>query len=376
MKIAFIYDAIYPWVKGGAEKRIYELGKRLVAKGNEVHIFGVKWWDGADIIHNEGMVLHGVCGKMELYINGRRSIKEAIIFSIMLFPHLIKEKFDVIDVSVFPYFSCFTVKIVSMSKRIPMITTWHEIWGDYWYEYLGNIGFVGKFIEWLVSRMSNHSIAVSDHTKKGLELLGIDHSNIHVVTNGIDIIKINQIKPSIYTCDIIFIGRFIKDKNLNILIKSVDHIKKFIPDIEFHIIGGGPEEKKLKNLVFDLGLQGNIKFFGFLDQDDVIAKLKSSKVLVLPSAREGFGIVVIEAFECGVPVITVRSPGNAAQELVNEDTGFVVNLNAKEIADSIYKIITDDKFYRKISENALRKSKEYDWDRKTIQLLNIYNGLV
>ncbi|CAG0995341.1 MAG: glycosyltransferase family 4 protein [Candidatus Methanoperedens sp.] len=376
MKIAFVYDAIYPWVKGGAEKRIYELGKRLVAKGNEVHIFGVKWWDGADIIQNEGMVLHGVCGKMELYINGRRSIKEAIIFSIMLFPHLIKEKFDVIDVSVFPYFSCFSVKIVSMSKRIPMITTWHEIWEDYWYEYLGNFGFVGKFIERLVSRMSNHSIAVSDHTKKGLESLGIDHHNIHVVTNGIDIIKINQIKSSIYTCDIIFIGRFIKEKNLDILIESVDHIKKDVPDIECHIIGGGPEEKKLKGMVFDLGLQSNIKFFGFLDQDDVIAKLKSSKVLVLPSSREGFGIVVIEAFACCVPVITVRSPGNAAQELVNEDTGFVVNPNAREIGDSIYTIVTDDKFRKKISENAFLKSKEYDWDKKTIQLLNIYNGLI
>lgn len=376
MKIAFVYDAIYPWVKGGAEKRIYELGKRLVAKGNEVHIFGVKWWDGADIIQNEGMVLHGVCGKMELYINGRRSIKEAMIFSIMLFPHLIKEKFDVIDVSVFPYFSCFSVKIVSMSKRIPMTTTWHEIWEDYWYEYLGNIGFVGKFIERLVSRMSNHSIAVSNHTKKGLESLGIDHHNIHVVTNGIDIIKINQIKPSIYTCDIIFIGRFIKEKNLDILIESVDHIKKDVPDIECHIIGGGPEEKNLKSMVFYLGLQNNIKFFGFLDQDDVIAKLKSSKVLVLPSAREGFGIVVIEAFACSVPVITVRSPGNAAQELVNEDTGFVVNPNAGEIGDSIYTIVTDDKFRKKISENAFLKSKEYDWDKKTIQLLNIYNGLI
>ena len=224
--------------------------------------------------------------------------------------------------------------------------------------------------------MSNHSIAVSDHTKKGLESLGIDHHNIHVVTNGIDIIKINQIKPSIYTCDIIFIGRFIKEKNLDILIESVDHIKKDVPDIECHIIGGGPEEKKLKGMVFYLGLQNNIKFFGFLDQDDVIAKLKSSKVLVLPSAREGFGIVVIEAFACSVPVITVRSPGNAAQELVNEDTGFVVNPNAGEIGDSIYTIVTDDKFRKKISENAFLKSKEYDWDKKTIQLLNIYNGLI
>jgi len=376
MKIAFVYDAIYPWVKGGAEKRIYELGKRLVADGNEVHIFGIKWWDGADIIRNEGMVLHGVCGSMELYINGRRSFYEAIYFSIRLLPHLIKGSFDVIDVSVFPYFSCIIVKIVSINKIIPMVTTWHEVWGDYWYEYLGKLGSVGKFIERLVFRMSNHSIAVSNHTKKSLESLGTDHHNIYIVTNGIDIKTINQIKPSIYTCDIIFIGRIIKEKNLDILIESVDNIKKYLPDIRCHIIGGGPEEKKLKNRVCESGLQHNIKFFGFLDYVDVIAMLKSAKVLVLPSTREGFGIVILEAFACGVPVVTVRSPRNAANELVNKDVGFVVDLNVREIGDSIYKIISDSTLHKKMSISAICLTQEYDWDKKTIQLFDIYNGLI
>lgn len=376
MKIAFVYDAIYPWVKGGAEKRIYELGKRLVADGNEVHIFGIKWWGGADIIQNEGMVLHGVCGSMELYINGRRSFYEAIYFSIRLLPHLIKGSFDVIDVSVFPYFSCFTVKIVSIYKKIPMVTTWHEVWGDYWYEYLGKIGSVGKFIERLVLRISTHSIAVSNHTKKSLESLGMDPHNIHIVTNGIDIKTINQIKPSIYKCDIIFIGRIIKEKNLDILIESVDNIKKYLPDIKCHIIGGGPEERKIKNLVCDLGLQDNIKFFGFLDYINVIAMLKSSKVLVLPSTREGFGIIIIEAFACGVPVVTARSPRNAANELVNKDAGFVVDLNVREIGDSIYKVITDDRLHKKMSFSAINLTQEYDWDKKIIQLINIYNGLI
>ena len=64
MKIAFIYDCLYPWVKGGGEKRIYELG-------HEIHLFGVKWWNGPDIIEREGVIIHGVCEKMELYVNGR-----------------------------------------------------------------------------------------------------------------------------------------------------------------------------------------------------------------------------------------------------------------------------------------------------------------
>lgn len=140
MKIAFVYDAVYPWIKGGAEKRIYELGRRL-AKKHEVHVFGVKWWKGNNIIENDGMVLHGVCSAMELYVNGRRSISGAVIFSIKLLPYLIKEKFDVIDVSAFPYFPCFIGKLVSLLRRTPMIITWHEVWSSYWYH--RNIWFYG-----------------------------------------------------------------------------------------------------------------------------------------------------------------------------------------------------------------------------------------
>jgi len=144
--------------------------------------------------------------------------------------------------------------------------------------------------------------------QNGLLSFGINCRNIGIVTNGIDIKTITQIEPSLYKCDIIFIGRFIKEKNLDILIGSIDHLRKCLPDIKCHIIGSGPEEKRLVNMVIELKLKDHITFFGFLDYGEVIAMIKSSKVLVLPSIREGFGIVVLEAFACGIPVVTVRSP--------------------------------------------------------------------
>ena len=123
MKVAFVYDAIYPWVKGGAELRIHQLGRRLSLQGHDVHLFGVKWWEGEDVLKYEGMTLHGVCKARDLYVNGRRSISEALVFSLKLFPALINERFDIIDVSVFPYFSCFTVKAISVLKNIPIVFT-------------------------------------------------------------------------------------------------------------------------------------------------------------------------------------------------------------------------------------------------------------
>ncbi len=376
MKLAFVYDAVYPWVKGGAEKRIFELGRRLVQKGHEVHVFGIKWWDGADVITNKGMVLHGVCKKTELYVHGRRSISEAIIFSIELIPHLYKEKFDLIDVSVFPYFSCFSAKLVSVLTRTPLIFTWHEVWGDYWYEYLGKNGFFGKNVEMMVSKLSHECIVVSEMTKVSLRSLGSGCMNVDLVPNGIDFEKISSITPSDLKCDIIFTGRLIKEKNVDLLIDAIVHVMKFMPDIKCHIVGGGPEEKRLVGLVFSYGLQNNVTFFGFIEHDEVIAKIKSSKVMALPSRREGFGMVVIEAFGCGIPVVTIRHHQNASCELVNEGTGIIADPDAKELAKTLVRLCNDERLREVMAANAMEKAKEYDWDKIVEKLICIYGRIV
>ncbi|MDP2845952.1 MAG: glycosyltransferase family 4 protein [Candidatus Methanoperedens sp.] len=376
MKIAFVYDAVYPWVKGGAEKRIYELGKRLAEQGHEVHVFGVKWWDGADTIAYDGMALHGVCAPMELYVNGRRSISEAIIFSIKLFPPLIREKFDVIDVSAFPYFSCLTVKLVSMLRGTPMLITWHEVWGDYWYEYMGRRGFFGKLVERLVSKLTHTPIAVSALTKKNLVSLGVNSENIRIVPNGIDLKNIAEIPPSPYECDIIFVGRLIKEKNVDVLLEAAGYVKEALPDVKCHIIGDGPEKERLIGLAAELGLLDNVGFSGFMGYEEVIARIKSSKVLALPSRREGFGMVVIEAFACGVPVITVKGERNAASLLVNEKTGLEVNLDAGELGDAICTLITDNVLREKMSWAARDAAQEFDWDNITMQLSCLYEELI
>jgi glycosyltransferase involved in cell wall biosynthesis len=382
MKIAFVYDAVYPWVKGGAEMRIHELGKRLLDKGYEIHIFGIKWWEGEDTIEYEGMTLHGVCKARNLYVDGRRSISEAIIFAIKLFPELRKENFDLIDVSVFPYFSCFTVKAVSILKKIPSVFTWHEVWDDYWYEYMGKAGFFGKVIEKTVSKISGKNIVVSNWTKNRLESLDVSEQRITVIPNGIDIKKISRIKPECgralmelesKTYDIIFAGRLIKEKNVDLLIKAVALLKTDFPNIKCCIVGDGPEKASLVELAKNTRVYESIEFAGFQEYRALIMKIKASKVLVLPSGREGFGMVVIEAFACGVPVVTVKAKYNAAQGLVeNEVDGFVVEPEDIEIAKSIQKIIGKNLDYNKISKAALRKAEKYDWGKIVEKLCLTY----
>ena len=120
-------DMVYPWIKGGAEKRIYEIFKRLVERGHEVHLLeafliklflkvcGIKWWNGNGTIEQNGVYLHGVCEPRDLYVEGGRSIKKALYFAWKLLFPLLKEDFDIVDCQEFPYFPCFSIKSLTNS---------------------------------------------------------------------------------------------------------------------------------------------------------------------------------------------------------------------------------------------------------------------
>ncbi len=363
MKIAFVYDAVYPWVKGGAEKRVYEMAKRLADRGHQVHWYGIGWWwpeEGEKDIKFDGICLHGVCKPFDLYTGDRRSIKEAVYFALKLFPKLMSEKFDIIDCQGFPFFSCFTAKIHSSLGKSTLIITLHEVWNEYWYEYIGKAGFFGKIIEKAVVNLTDKIITVSAKTERDLK--GIKTSeNTTVIPNGIDFNYIMGVKASKEESDIIFAGRLIKEKNVDVLIEAVAMIKEKAPEIKSIIIGDGPERAKLEKLADKLNVQNNVIFKGFMENhDDMISYMKSSKVFLLPSKREGFGIVSLEANACGLPVITVNHEMNAASDLIiNDENGFVTSFSADDIAEKTIDMIH---IKEKIRENCIKMAKKYDWD--------------
>jgi glycosyltransferase involved in cell wall biosynthesis len=373
MKIAFIYDAVYPFVTGGAEKRVYELAKRLAKRGHDVHWYGIGWWwpeKGEVDIELEEIHLHGVCKPLELYSEGRRSIKEAIYFAVKLFPKLMHEEYDIVDCQGFPFFSCFTAKIHALSGKSTLIITLHEVWSNYWYEYLGKAGFFGKCAEKSMVYLSDKIIAVSKKTKNNLRRIKSSERSV-VIPNGIDFQEITNIKPGTNKSDVIYAGRLIKDKNVDILLKAISIVKEKKRDVKCLIIGDGPEKKELMNLTGKLEIQDNIIFEGFLvNHNDLIKYLKSSRVFVLPSRREGFGIVVIEANACGLPVIVVNHEMNAATDLViNDVNGFVCEHSESEIARKIIKFMDKKEF---MEDKCVEMSKEYDWDKIIDSLEKFY----
>ena len=126
------------------------------------------------------------------------------------------------------------------------------------------------------------------------------------------------------------------------------------------IIGDGPEHAAVRLLVREFSLGRNVTVAGFQNShDDVIALMKSSKVFVLPSAREGFGIAALEALGCGLPVVTIDHPANAIRDLITDKTGFLCAPTPEALADAIGKALGSVEQMR----DACRASAApYDWE--------------
>ena len=372
MRLVFVSDVIYPYVKGGAEKRIHELYRRLAAQSHDVHIFGIQWWDGPAVFEKEGVTYHGVCKKKALYVNGRRSILEALWFALRLVIPLAREKFDVIDCNQHPYFPLFVCRLIATIKRKRFFATWHEYWGDYWYEYLGKAGIIGYMIEKAGVRMPDKIIAVSDRTAAALKSSGVPSQKVLVVSNGIPYHHIRQIPPAASTCDVLFAGRLIKDKHIDVLLRACAISKG---KIRLCILGDGPERESLEKLAGELDISGTTEFGGFLEENELMARMKSARLFVLPSSREGFSITTIEAMACGLPVITVDCERNYATDLIEAGrTGIVTKLDESDISTAMLSLLEDENHRHRMSEECIKTAARYDWDILGLEVERLFLG--
>jgi len=376
VKIAFVYDVIYPYVVGGGQKRIWEIASRLSRRGHEVHVFGMKHWEGEEILMKEGVILHGFCQPKALYTTEHRSINEAIKVGYQILTPLLKEKFDIIDCMEFPYFTCFSAKLCSIMRKTPLILTWLELWNNYWFEYMGIKGIFGKATERLVLKLPNSIIAISEKVKKDLVTVGVKSTNIHVVPDGVDFSRIQAIEPlGNNRHDVLYSGRLIEHKNVDVLIKAIALIKSKIPEIKCGIIGDGPEMGRLQSLTSERNLGDNIKFLGFLEKDtDVYSHMKSARIFVLPSTREGAGLVTLEANVCGLPVVTIDQKENAATEVVIDgENGFLCQLSEEDLAATI--LVALDKSHQ-MRDKCIEFGRRYDWSIMAALTESVYQTTI
>lgn len=371
MKIAIVSDAIYPYNKGGKEKRIYEISTRLVQMGHDVTVFTMKWWDGPDTRVDEGVKIQAISPYFPLYAGEKRSIKEALFFSLHCLK-LINEDFDVIEVDHMPHLVLFTTKLVAMLKRKKLHAIWNEVWGiTYWVKYMGPAGILAAAIEKITSMLPDRFTAVSEHTATELiTKLNVPQEKITVIPNGISIAALAEIAPAPKHSDVIFVGRLLSHKNVDVLVQSIAILKAKYPGIKCVIVGRGPERNNLIALAQKNGLLENIEFIESIeDHNQLYALMKASRVLAFPSTREGFGIVVLEANSCGLPVITTNHAHNGARYLIEEGlNGNTISLSQENLASAIDAYMTTNPDPAKYSTFL----QQFDWNNLAQKVEDVY----
>jgi glycosyltransferase involved in cell wall biosynthesis len=117
-------------------------------------------------------------------------------------------------------------------------------------------------------------------------------------------------------------------------------------------------------LADELAISDRITFTGFVDYTKLIALIKSSKVFVLPSSREGFGLSILEASACGIPVISVEHEKNAATELIHKGIpGLACELNESDMAEKIMEVLSNTKRFS--TQENTNFIEQYDWSTIT-----------
>lgn len=378
LSVGVLIDVVYPFTHGGAEKRYSLLGGELRRRGHDVTIYAQRWWDGGPE-HDEGGVRYVAVDEAQpLYANGaRRSMLQPALFGLRALRGLREGGHDLLDCNQFPYVHLPPAQASALLHRRPLLITWHEVWRSYWYGYAPlPAALVGSAIEDLAPRFAGHNIAVSLHTAERLREAGVRPERVSVVPNAIDLARIDRVRPRAERSDIVFVGRLIAHKRVDRLVAAVGHLRRAGRDVRCTIVGSGPEERRLRALARGLGVGEHVEFTGPMrDEDALLAAMRSARVFVSASEREGFGIAALEAMACRLPVVTIDHPMNAlAGELVLHGyNGLVVRpARSRALARTLAGVLDDEAQRRRLADKARLTAEAFDKRRVAAQLEQVY----
>jgi glycosyltransferase involved in cell wall biosynthesis len=276
---------------------------------------------------------------------------------------LLTHDYDVVDAQA--YSPLLSSSIVSRIKKTPLIGTIHDTSssnGDQWIQssYIAN--FMEKF---LVNLKFDKIITVSHATKNSLvNDFGVNESMIEILYNGVDIPKYDAVTiENIVENQIIFVGRLAPHKHVDHLITVLGNIRKTVPSVKLVIVGKGEEKENLVNLVNQNDLEDIITFKQDLSDEELIKKIKESEMLVLPSTREGFGMVLAEANCCYRPVVTYAS-GGTVEVVEDEYNGYLIESeNVAELENKIIKLLNNKELQKQFGISGRKKVEaEFNWD--------------
>ncbi len=344
MRICLVYDCIYPLTIGGAERWYRNLGERLAEAGHEVTYLTRRQWPKGTDPDVPGVRVIAVTGAMELYApGGRRRIWPPIAFGLGVLRHLLRHgrDYDIVHTGAFPYFSVIAAAAARRVHGFSLFVDWHEVWTrSYWNEYLGRAkGFVGWSVQRLCLKIRQRAFCFARMTAERCREEGM--RDPVTVLSGLYTGSHERNSEATEAVPLVmFAGRHIPEKRVPDLVPAIEQARERLPELRCVIFGDGPERPRVEQLVRERRLGDVIDLPGFVDGEQIDATMAQALCMVLPSRREGYGMVVVEAASWGTPSIVVADPDNAATELVDDGENGIVaaSTSADDLASAILEI--------------------------------------
>ncbi|MEM5811459.1 MAG: glycosyltransferase family 4 protein [Candidatus Aenigmatarchaeota archaeon] len=385
MKIAQICPFFYP-VKGGLEESVFQISKELINKGHEVEVL-------TSDSSRDGKIKES----FEI-IDGIKVFRFNTIFSLgdfgKVWPgfiiELIRKKYDIIHVHNYRHVHTILSALICKIKNIPCVLTTHSPFHPptirkslsrffiLFYDL-----FLGRVFDRFFSRIiliTNSEIKYFKHVNKNKIIVipnGISDTTFRKVNEKAIRLVIRRFNLRKNDKIILFVGRIHPTKGLYFLLQSFYELSKTIKGLKLIIVGPIQDQKYYKELIQFINLNKlSVIFTGYITEDEKIALYSLSSVLVLPSIYEPFGIVILEAFARGKPVIAVESDG-PEYLIKNGENGFLVKYgDIKSLASCIELLLKDKKLYKRISLNNKKKAVQFTWSKIVNKLIKVYEEIL
>lgn len=348
--IAFVSDVVYPWVKGGMESIQY-LEMKELAKNNNVYCFCMQFENMKKEFKKDNIhyITVAKASTKNLYTSkGNRSIKLAMKFAKAL-PKVLKNySFDLIYANTFPYLHLKSVKSYCKINHCNLALDVAEVWNlQRWKDYLGTLkGTAAYHYAKNVLQGADYYIANSTVTAEELRLIGISSNKIKILAPILDL-KNQFNSSSKKDTMVLYSGRLIKEKRIDLWIDAVVKAHSLNKNIKGLIIGSGPEERGIRNLLLHYNFIHMRKPYATKSQ--LYKVLSKSMCFLNMSEREGLSITTVESAALGTPPLL---PAYTPIPKEVKDLSIVREVN------EIPKVITDiasGKIKYKIDKKKLRK---------------------
>lgn len=379
MKIALL-SIMYPPDAGGAETYAYELSRSLANRGHTVDVYTAT----TEPIPEDLSIPKGVTVQ-QLFERKKIPVIETIYYSLRARSAVNFEQYDVVHGTMMPASTIALTPGFGMSD-VPLVVTSHGTsLGEFRshnphtvVDYLLKYGLhPGNFVlDNIAGRFANQVIAISDHVAEELEDTYRMGNNVTMIPHGVDTDRFEpkdelhaSANPDKFT--ILTVGRLGSRKGVGMAIRGIAAVND--PDVEFLIAGTGRHEERLRKLAQELGVESQVKFLGYVPDEELPLLYSSADVFSLTSRYEGLGLVLLEAMACRTPVIAA-DVGGVSTVVEDGENGYLISREVDQFANQIDQI-RDSNRLQKMSKAAREYAESSNWNAMAREVEAVYRSI-